>query len=189
MRISFHRYRVYTCCMCIIITILFKNLNSRINCLIFISNKTRKHNLGCRSYYSRSRTIWNLFTKLMIFSPWLSNTVNIGKNIYRHVACFSIRPFQARVASEKGGGGCKLKLKVLSPPPHWFSICPNLDFLELFKAKSQVRHSKCNDGRNYIGRNISIYFREAVFPITTYGIKKQIRAWLIITKSRDYSLN
>lgn len=52
----------------------------------------------------------------------------------------------------------------------------NLDSLELFKAKSQVRHSKCNDGRNYIGRNISIYFREAVFPITTYGIKKQIRA-------------
>lgn len=180
MRISFHRNRIYICCMCIIITILFKNLNSRINCLIFISNKTRKHNLGCRSYYSRSRTIWNLFTKLMIFSPWLSNTVNIGKNIYRHVACFSIRPFQARVASEKGGG---------SPPPHWFSICPNLDSLELFKAKSQVRHSKCNDGRNYIGRNISIYFREAVFPITTYGIKKQIRAWLIITKSRDYSLN
>lgn len=104
MRISFHRYRVNTCCMCIIITILFKNLNSRINGLIFMSNKTRKHNLGCRSYYSRSRTIWNLFTKLMIFSPWLSNTVNIGKNIYRHVACFSIRPFQARVASEKGGG-------------------------------------------------------------------------------------
>lgn len=104
MRISFHRNRIYICCMCIIITILFKNLNSRINGLIFISNKTRKHNLGCRSYYSRSRTIWNLSTKLMIFSPWLSNTVNIGKNIYRHVACFSIRPFQARVASEKGGG-------------------------------------------------------------------------------------
>lgn len=49
MRISFHRYRVYTSCMCIIITILFKNLNSRINCLIFISNKTRKHKLGCRA--------------------------------------------------------------------------------------------------------------------------------------------
>lgn len=108
----------------------------------------------------------------MIFSPWLSNTVNIGKNIYRHVACFSIRPFQARVASKKGGGG-KLKLKVLSPPPHWFSICPNLDSLELFKAKSQVRHSKCNDGRNYIGRNISIYFRKQFFPKQHMALKKK----------------